>query len=103
MPEQLLEYSTGTWRIHLGDFNGDGRTDILRTSDDPTKNRLLLSNGKGLDDAGVVTVPSMPEQLLEHSTGTWRIHLGDFNGDGRTDILRTSNDPTKNRLLLSNG
>ena len=100
VPDGLLQHSGNGWRIHLGDFNGDGRTYILRTSDDVSKNRLFPSNGKGFDDAGVISVP---DGLLQHSGNGWRIHLGDFNGDGRTDILRTSDDVSKNRLFIARG
>ena len=98
VPDGHLEHSNHTVRIHLGDFNGDGRTDILRTWDNQ-QHRLFLSNGHGFDDAGPVVVP---DGHLEHSNHTVRIHLGDFNGDGRTDILRTW-DNQQHRLFLSNG
>ena len=98
VPEGYLEHSNRTVRIHLGDFNGDGRTDLLRTWDNGN-HRLFLSNGKGFDDAGAVVVP---DTHLEHSNNTVRIHLADFNGDGKTDILRTW-DNGNHRLFLSNG
>ena len=71
----------------LGDFNGDGRTDILwcsappfNGSSSPSNNCstvvLWLSNGDGTFTT--VSEPSVPG---------YRPRFGDFNGDGKTDIL----------------
>lgn len=80
---------TGTDLIHkakltVGDFNGDGMADFLATPQNKkagwTGWKLFLSNGSGLDFA---------------SEGGWywkddeleNVVSGDFNGDGRDDII----------------
>jgi hypothetical protein len=79
---------TGTvatsWKIEgVGDFNGDGRDDILwRNSDGTIGNWLADANGgHSANSASVTTVSSY-----------WQIAaIGDFNGDGRDDILWRGN------------
>lgn len=76
--------SDTTRPILLGDFNGDGRTDFLIWSkivaESPNNNYYLyLSNGSTYvhfaDPAAVIPSPAGEQQV------------GDFNGDGMTDVL----------------
>ena len=68
------------WHIvGTGDFNGDGRTDILWRSGTVTVDWLADANGGFASNwnASVVTIPT-----------DWTVAgTGDFNGDGKDDIL----------------
>jgi hypothetical protein len=61
-----------------GDFNGDGKTDIVFSN--PQGYRVLLNTGGGGFSVGALT---------NHAHGHWHSFskVGDFNGDGRADIL----------------
>ncbi len=85
----------------LGDFNGDGRADILRWSVDYAQNILFLSNG----DGSFTQVPAfnIKNTYLGHDNGTVGSLLGDFNGDGKTDILRWWDQYQNNVMYFSNG
>ncbi len=72
------------WQIAgTGDFNGDGRDDILwRNTDGSLTDWLGQANGSLADDAGSTSVAT-----------SWHIAAtGDFNGDGRDDILWRNDD-----------
>jgi hypothetical protein len=61
--------------LAFGDFDGDGRTDVLR----PGGARWNVSyEGRG-----------RWETLAVASEGLSQIALGDFDGDGRADVFRT--------------
>jgi RHS repeat-associated protein len=65
-------------RYVLGDFNGDGKTDVFAYGGSPTSaNALFLSTGNAFS---VVTTNAMSIDQSYVATP------GDFNGDGRTDI-----------------
>jgi hypothetical protein len=81
--------------ILLGDFNADGKTDILRWYDDPTYNAVFLSNGDGT----FVQASSPTYAQFGHSNSTAGSFAADFNGDGRSDVLAWRDDPSLNRLL----
>jgi hypothetical protein len=79
---------TNDWHIAgTGDFNGDGRVDILWRNDDGTvRDWLGQSNGGFAGNTGNLNITVGNDW---HIVGT-----GDFNGDGHTDILWRNDDGT---------
>jgi RHS repeat-associated protein len=71
-----------------GDFNGDGKADLLDYT-----GQLFLSTGTGLVHAGNVPFNALSGGIV----------LGDFNGDGKTDIATASSDGTQLLFYLSTG
>jgi len=87
-------------RQYPGDFNGDGITDIVNLQNNGD-NWLALSNGDGS-----FTDILHPQGLTRNYWGNGSITrqlLGDYNGDGLTDIVSLQYDANKNWLALSNG
>lgn len=90
----VLQNSAGTVRLEVADFDGDGDDDLLRTCDDPQFNHLWHGSGAGFVSVGAV----LTGNVIENAAGTCRAHLGDFNGDWATDLLRSCDDSTFNHL-----
>jgi hypothetical protein len=66
--------------IGLGDFNGDGRTDLLWYNQYNGEYGVWLLNGINI-------LRTYSYGTVDPKSGWLTIGLGDFNGDGRTDLL----------------
>lgn len=95
----LPTWSAGNVRI-FGDFNGDGKTDILVVYQ-AAAGVLYLSSGTGVVTSSFA-VPS--------DWGKYAIYTGDWNGDGKTDIALVAPGATgyygvgtSHKIFLSNG
>jgi hypothetical protein len=69
-------------RLHLGDFNGDGRDDML-CHDAKNGNKWIAQANSSGQFTGTTWFGAM--NWCSHADG--RLHIGDFNGDGRDDML----------------
>ncbi len=91
---------TTTWGYRVGgtflataDFNGDGKLDVITSSDDG----VFLSLGNG--DGTFQPPTAIAETNVFHEQFWGGIVTGDFNGDGKMDFATTfdintgGNDP----------
>jgi hypothetical protein len=79
-----------------GDFNGDGRPDIVWRNQSTGQNALWLMSATQTV-SGVVDLPALPNT-------SFRIQgAGDFNGDGRLDIVWRNYATGQNAAWLMNG
>jgi FtsP/CotA-like multicopper oxidase with cupredoxin domain len=68
------------WKIvDTGDFNSDGKTDILWRNITTGQNRVWYMNNILYSGSGVITADADPASTI--------VGTGDFNGDGKPDIL----------------
>ena len=67
------------------DMDGDGRGDVLRWADDPSKNAIFLSNGDGTFRRSNFNLGG---EQLQKSDGTASFLVADFTGHGNAEILR---------------
>ena len=90
---RMIDAITGNFGVVLGDFNGDGKTDILRWGNAPSDNQMLLSNGDGTFAPAPLAISgtsvNVNTEKLFSNDGCYSSIVADFNSDGVTDILRT--------------
>jgi hypothetical protein len=91
----LIAQGTNNQDLMLtGDFNGDGKPDLVLLDDYGNGFEVLLGNGDGTFQSPVDTV-----------INTVTFAVGDFNGDGKTDLVVTTNSGFQAilNIYLSNG
>ena len=79
----------------VGDWNGDGRTDLFISKRGSTPNQMYTANSSG-------------HMVATSYTSTWDNNLfalksGDYNGDGQTDLLRCHRQTGSADVYLSTG
>lgn len=77
--------------IAVGDFNGDGKADLVTGNTGSNTATVLLSNGDGSFATPLSPSPGINPFLA----------VGDFDGDGLPDIAAANNTPNTVTILLS--
>lgn len=107
-------------QVSSGDFNGDGRTDLVTQLASGSAHTVQIHLSRGADSAGRISFDTseltgsengVPRPMYNnyHLVKNLVLHTGDFNGDGLTDLMRqerggADNDLADNiQVYLSNG
>jgi hypothetical protein len=90
----------GPTGVAVGDFNGDGKTDIAQINSADGTVSIFLGNGDGTFRLG--------QNYVGTSLAVFSIVVGDFNGDGKADIATVCNQTTSPQaasvcITLGNG
>ena len=90
------QYPAGaqSFMMAQGDFNGDGKMDLVVANWESNTVSLFLSNGDGTFQAA---------QNLSVSDEPFSVAVGDFNGDGKLDLAVGFESPVGVSILLGNG
>ena len=80
--------------VAVGDFNGDGKSDLVTADFSGNTASVLLGNGNGTFQA---------KQSFGTEAGLSSVAVDDFNGDGKSDLVTADFNGNTASVLLGNG
>jgi hypothetical protein len=95
-PDSNFAIPAGSRTLKTGDFNGDGKTDVVTAHSYFNSRQVTVLLGNG---TGSLAVPPVATTL---SAGVENIVAGDFNRDNKDDVFALGQNGT-GYVLLSNG
>jgi Bacterial Ig-like domain (group 3)/FG-GAP-like repeat len=88
----------------VGDFNGDGRLDLAVMNAADNAIAILLGNGDGtFTNSGAITGVGTTSCSSNNEQSNCSIAVGDFNHDGKADLVETSDFDNAVYIYLGNG
>jgi len=97
-----VNYGVGTFSrsVDRGDFNGDGKLDLVVANRSTNNVSVLLGNGNGTFQAAVSYTTASGQRLLPHPRF---VKVVDLNLDGKLDLAVANEDTNDISILLGNG
>ena len=81
-PQVTFAVGSGPTWVAVGDFNGDGRPDVVTANNGAGTVSVLLNT----TPAGATAPTFAPQVTFAVGTDPFSVAVGDFNGDGRPDL-----------------
>ena len=97
-----IQPGAAAWKaVAIGDFNGDAASDVLLQNQSTGAAEILFLNTNSTDAVGTVAGPAVA--LATPGAGWKAISSGDFNGDGKSDILWQNTSSKAIKVYEMNG
>jgi RHS repeat-associated protein len=101
LAQAATDWSAQDYDLYPGDFDGDGKTDVLYVAKDSAKASGIAKS----DSSGAPNTPwqSWPSNFLgiPWNANQYVVHIADFSGDGRADIFMQRTSAGDHFLLIS--
>ena len=103
----IVDYGniSGVQAAVVGDFNGDGKLDIVSIDSGGWEIDVALGNGDGTFQCPIINNITLPFGNINH--GPYAMAVGDFNGDGRLDLavwgIWSAGPNSEINIFLGNG
>lgn len=94
-PQQLIwgdSTSKSFWTCAIADVNNDGRQEIIAITSDTTIGIFTLSATNQIQQIASLVNPTSPPPKGKNVLGSPTVAIGDFNGNGRTEMLFGDDD-----------
>jgi FG-GAP-like repeat len=93
IPTATIVYADPNWVVtQIGDFNGDGQSDLVWTNSESGQTAIWLMNGTSSTSSTTFT------------DANWVVtHVGDLNGDGKSDLVWRNTTDGSTALWTMNG
>lgn len=95
-----IQWSARQYRVVVGDFNGDGKSDVLLQRTAAGNHFVLLADANGRFSAINQTI-GQSHLGLEWSADRRRATAGDFDGNGRDEVLLQGADVGTNNTIVA--
>jgi hypothetical protein len=102
LPVDLPSCDCGIQSVAVGDFNGDGHMDVAVLLEFPTTLGVNIYLGNGAGGFGAGTLFSIPSGNPSAAPDT-SLAIGDFNGDGKLDLVAASTYDNVVDVLIGKG
>ena len=93
--QQTFNVGSLPYSVAVGDFNADGRPDLVVANEGVGSVSVLLNTTA----VGTATLSFTPQQTFNVGSNPFSVAVGDFDGDGRPDIV-TANNATNGTLSV---
>ena len=80
----------------IADFNGDGKTDVLARNSQTGETNIWLMDGTTITNQNQTSLPT-------NVPAAWDANIGDFDGNGKTDIFWRNSQTGDNAVWLMDG
>jgi gliding motility-associated-like protein len=95
--EPKVDFTGGAWSVAVGDFDNDGKADIVST----TSADNTVSVFKNTSVAGAITSGSLAAKLDVTTNDSESVAVGDIDGDGKLDLAVTNRGSNSVSILMN--